>query len=91
MCPIRVRRRVRQRRIGTGTSRLPGASSAGGRGPPVAQSSNSTVCTMGIVGPRSDLHHAADIAGRDDVGLRHLQRLDLARLQLPEISGCIRL
>jgi hypothetical protein len=33
-------------------------------------------------GAAADLHHAADIAGGDDVGRQRLERLDLAVLQL---------
>ena len=42
--------------------------SAGGRGPPVAQSSSSTVCTTGMPAPARELRDATDVARRDDVG-----------------------
>ena len=41
----------------------------------------------GDFGARSDLHHAADIACGDDVGLLGLKRFHLARLQLPRDLG----
>ena len=43
-----------------------------GIGPPVAQSSSSTVCTTGTA-RRGELGDAADIAGRDEVGARSVR------------------
>ena len=62
------RRVLRQCRAARAAGSRRGRSTkAGGIGPPVAQSSNSTVCTIGAEREARDLHHAAEIAGRDDV------------------------
>ena len=52
-----------------------------GTGPPVAQSSSSTVCTIGMAVPLRDLRHAADIAGGDHVRPDALDIGDLAGAQ----------
>ena len=51
-----------------------------GHGPPAIQSSSSIVCTTGSAAPRK-LGHAADIARRDQVGLRRPQIVQLSRAQ----------
>ena len=56
---------------------------AAGFGPPVAQSSSSTVCTIGMPVPRRDIADAAEIAGGDDVGP---QALDVGHLAVAQAA-----
>ena len=49
--------------------------------PAVAQSSNSTVCTMGTPAPVADLHHAANIASGDHICVQSADRRNLAFFQ----------
>ena len=66
-------------------------SSAAGRGPPVAQSTNSTVCTIGTSVPdpiwiMQPILPAAMMSGRVASNVCTLRAFNC-----PEISGCIRL
>ena len=74
------------RRYGCGAgSRRRRSARAAGSGPPVAQSSSSTVCSDRHRRVAADLHHAAEIAGRDDVRIDALRMC--AALRSPERLG----
>ena len=59
----------------------PASDTTCGIGPPVAQSSSSTVWTIGMAVPLADLRDAADVAGGDEVRPRPLDIGDLAGAQ----------